>query len=45
VLDALVDAGFLARNADGTYVRRSDGPVHQTGTHTRRSARPLTKAS
>jgi len=33
VLDALVDAGVLCVNADGTYARRSDGP-HR---HDRRS--------
>ena len=43
VLDALVDASFLTRKSDGTYARRSDGPVRPT--HGARSARPFTEAS
>lgn len=42
VLDALVDAKFLRRRSDGTYARRSEGPVHPT---TRVPSRPLTKGS
>lgn len=30
VLDALVDANFLARRSDGTYGRRSEGPARST---------------
>ena len=44
VLDALVDANFLTRNADGTYARRFDGPIRPTAVGGRPASR-LTKAS
>jgi hypothetical protein len=44
VLDALVDARFLARRSDGTYSRRSEGPVRATSGAVP-PARPLAKAS
>jgi hypothetical protein len=45
VLDALVDARFLRRNADGSYARATDGPAPRFPAVAMLRSRPVARAS